>query len=84
MEITTHDFFTALHGMGFGALFMLAFSGALAELYRISALGAPTQMSMRGQQDLPLVSGRSAGRSRRPRGISASVVVVERENIAMA
>ena len=30
MEITTHDFWTVLHGMGFGALFMLAFSGALA------------------------------------------------------
>ncbi|HEX7327914.1 MAG TPA: hypothetical protein VF428_05185 [Casimicrobiaceae bacterium] len=37
MEITTHDFWTVLHGMGFGALFMLAFSGALAELYRMSA-----------------------------------------------
>jgi hypothetical protein len=50
MEITTHDLFTVLHGMGFGALFMLAFSGGLVELYRISAPGAPSQMSMRGQQ----------------------------------
>ena len=50
MEITTRDFFTVMHGMGFGALFMLAFSGALVELYRISAPGAPTQMSARGQQ----------------------------------
>jgi hypothetical protein len=37
MEISTRDLWTVLHGMGFGALFMLAFSGALAELYRLSA-----------------------------------------------
>jgi hypothetical protein len=49
MEISTHDFMTALHGMGFGALFMLAFSGALAELYRISAPGVPSAMSTREQ-----------------------------------
>lgn len=49
MEITTHDFLTALHGMGFGALFMLAFSGALAEVYRISAPGLPSAMSSREQ-----------------------------------
>jgi hypothetical protein len=42
MEISTRDLLTVLHGMGFGALFMLAFSGALAELYRLSAPGAPT------------------------------------------
>ncbi len=54
MEITTHDFFTVLHGMGFGALFMLAFSGALVELYRISAPGAPARMSERAQQLLGL------------------------------
>lgn len=50
MEITTHDFFTVLHGMGFGALFMLAFSGALVELYRLSAPGVPSPMSAGGQQ----------------------------------
>src|SRR6266581_4268902 len=49
MEITTYDLATVLHGMGFGALFMLAFSGALAELYRISAPGAPSTMSTREQ-----------------------------------
>ena len=49
MEISTHDFWTVLHGMGFGALFMLAFSGALAELYRMSAPGAPVQPSSREQ-----------------------------------
>ncbi|HYM33086.1 MAG TPA: hypothetical protein VEU47_17430 [Candidatus Cybelea sp.] len=47
MEISTHDLWTVLHGMGFGALFMLAFSGALAELYRLSAPGAPTLPSQR-------------------------------------
>jgi hypothetical protein len=50
MEITTHDFWTVLHGMGFGALFMLAFSGALAELYRISAPGVSQAMSAREQK----------------------------------
>jgi hypothetical protein len=40
MEITVRDLITVLHGMGFGALFMLAFSGALAEPYRISRRAA--------------------------------------------
>ena len=50
MEITTHDFWTVLHGMGFGALLMLAFSGALAELYRMSAPGVPASISAREQK----------------------------------
>jgi hypothetical protein len=54
MEITTHDFFTVLHGMGFGALFMLVFSGALVELYRLSAPGAPAAIGTRAQQLLGL------------------------------
>ena len=41
MEITTRDLVTVLHGMGFGALFMLAFSGAIAELYRGVVPGRP-------------------------------------------
>ena len=49
MEITVRDLWTVLHGMGFGALFMLAFSGALAELYRMSVSAAPAQPSSRGQ-----------------------------------
>jgi uncharacterized membrane protein len=52
MEISTHDLMTVLHGMGFGALFMLAFSGALVELYRISAPGVPSLVSGREQQVL--------------------------------
>jgi hypothetical protein len=43
LEITTRDLITVLHGMGFGALFMLAFSGAIAELYRSSTAGRPGQ-----------------------------------------
>lgn len=33
MEISARELWTVLHGMGFGALFMLAFSGAILELY---------------------------------------------------
>ena len=33
MEITTRSVWTFVHGMGFGALYLLACSGALAELY---------------------------------------------------
>lgn len=40
MEISVRDLLTVLHGMGFGALFMLAFSGAIAEFYR-STSGGP-------------------------------------------
>lgn len=54
MEITTHDLATVLHGMGFGALFMLAFSGALVELYRISTPGLPSTMGTRAQTLLSL------------------------------
>lgn len=34
MEITTRSLLTLIHGMGFGALYLLACSGALVELYR--------------------------------------------------
>src|SRR5690348_9415662 len=54
MEISTRDLWTVLHGMGFGALFMLAFSGALAELYRLSAPSAAAQVSEREQRLLKL------------------------------
>ena len=49
MEISIRDLVTVLHGMGFGALFMLAFSGALAELYRMSLSSAPQQSGGQGQ-----------------------------------
>jgi hypothetical protein len=47
MEISWRDLMTVLHGMGFGALFMLAFTGAIAEFYRMSAPGAPPVPSAR-------------------------------------
>jgi hypothetical protein len=57
MEISFRDLMTVLHGMGFGALFMLAFSGAIAELYRMSAPGVPAQASAREQSLLKLYLG---------------------------
>jgi hypothetical protein len=49
MEISTRDLVTVLHGMGFGALFMLAFSGAMAELFHLSAMPAQVQTSSRAR-----------------------------------
>jgi hypothetical protein len=49
MEITFRDLMTVIHGMGFGALFMLAFSGAIAQLYRI-----PTTAQSSGRDRSPL------------------------------
>jgi hypothetical protein len=42
MEITLRSFWTLVHGMGFGALYSLACSGALLELYRfVTSSAAP-------------------------------------------
>ncbi len=41
MEITVRGFWTLLHGMGFGALYLLVCSGALVELYRLTTSSAP-------------------------------------------
>lgn len=49
MEISWRDLLTVMHGMGFGALFMLAFSGAIAELFRISSPGALAAPSEKDQ-----------------------------------
>jgi hypothetical protein len=49
MEISLRDLLTVLHGMGFGALFMLAFSGAIAGLYRMSTMGPGFVPSQREQ-----------------------------------
>lgn len=40
MEMTFRDLMTVLHGMGFGALFMLAFSGAIGVIYGTAIAGA--------------------------------------------
>lgn len=39
MEISYRDMITVLHGMGFGALFMLAFSGAIGVIYATAVVG---------------------------------------------
>ena len=49
MEITTRALFTLIHGMGFGALYLLACSGALVELYRFATATAPSD-STQGQE----------------------------------
>jgi hypothetical protein len=54
MEITTHDLWTVVHGMGFGTLFMLAFSGAIGEFYHLSNGGASFQQSQRDRTMLNL------------------------------
>ena len=43
MEITTRALWTMIHGMGFGALYLLACSGALVELYRCTASTVPAE-----------------------------------------
>jgi hypothetical protein len=40
MELSFRDLVTVLHGMGFGALFMLAFSGAIGVIYATTVGGA--------------------------------------------
>jgi len=47
MQISFRALITALHGMGFGALFLLAFSGALIELCRICTPGRSSPLSAR-------------------------------------
>lgn len=41
MEITARGLWTLIHGLGFGALYLLASSGALVELYRFTTSAAP-------------------------------------------
>jgi hypothetical protein len=45
--LTLREFITDLHGMGFGAFFLLAFSGALIELRRICRPGSPSTFGSR-------------------------------------
>ncbi|MGC2400953.1 MAG: hypothetical protein WA510_14265, partial [Acidobacteriaceae bacterium] len=40
MEITVRALWTLIHGLGFGALYLLACSGALVELYRLTTSSA--------------------------------------------
>jgi hypothetical protein len=43
MEITTRALWTMIHGMGFGALYLLACSGALVEFYRCTTSTVPAE-----------------------------------------
>jgi hypothetical protein len=45
MEITVRGLWTLVHGMGFGALYLLACSGALVELYRFTTSSAPSEFT---------------------------------------
>jgi uncharacterized membrane protein len=45
MEITSRSLWTLLHGMGFGALYLFACSGALVELYRRYAPNTATPLA---------------------------------------
>jgi hypothetical protein len=45
MEITTRALWTTIHGMGFGALYLLACSGAVVELWRHFAPREPVPVS---------------------------------------
>ena len=54
MEITVRGLWTLVHGMGFGALYLLACSGALIELYRFTTSSAPVGETARGERFLKL------------------------------
>jgi hypothetical protein len=47
MELSFRDLVTVVHGMGFGALFMLAFSGAIGVIYATAVGGAQWPSSIR-------------------------------------
>ena len=46
MEITVRGLWTLIHGMGFGALYLLACSGALVELYRFTTSSASSEFTV--------------------------------------
>jgi hypothetical protein len=50
MEITTRAFWTMIHGMGFGALYLLACSGALVGLYEFTTSSAPPESTLGHQR----------------------------------
>ena len=49
MEITVRSLFTLIHGMGFGALYLLACSGAIVELFRRYAPNAAGAVSVKDE-----------------------------------
>jgi hypothetical protein len=52
MEITVRGLWTLIHGMGFGALYLLACSGALVELYRFTTSSPPSESTPRHERFL--------------------------------
>jgi len=52
MEITTRSLWTLVHGMGFGALYLLAVSGAIVALYRRYSFNVPSQSEQRSDRFL--------------------------------
>ncbi len=52
MEISLRDLLTVIHGMGFGALFMLVFSGAIGELHGAWSATPQAAPSPRGRMML--------------------------------
>ena len=54
MEITVRGLWTLIHGMGFGALYLLACSGALVELYRFTTASATVGETAREERFLKL------------------------------
>jgi len=52
MEITARGFWTLIHGLGFGALYLLASSGALVELYRFTTSSSPSESTPRQERFL--------------------------------
>src|ERR1035441_9564860 len=49
MEITGRGLWTLIHGMGFGALYLLACSGALVELYGFTSSSSPSEYTLTRQ-----------------------------------
>ena len=49
MEISLRDLLTVIHGTGFGALFMLAFSGAIGELHGAWSAAPQETLDPRGR-----------------------------------
>jgi hypothetical protein len=52
MEITVRSLWTLVHGMGFGALYLLACSGAIVELYRFTTSSSPVETTPRDERFL--------------------------------
>lgn len=52
MQISFRELIAEIHGMGFGALFLLAFSGAFIELYRLCTPDRPAPLSVRERKFL--------------------------------